>query len=234
MFGSWDFGEMIFRSSILFFTLLLFTRLMGRKQLSQLTFFNYITGIALGSITGSIVIDQNVNLLNGMTGLIWWSMLTIFSGYIALKFRNLRVLIDGQPVIVIKKGKILEEQLDKLRLNIESLTMMLREKQVFSVSDVWTAVFESNGKLSIELRKEKQPITKKDQNIFTVEPMYIPTELVSDGAIIEKNLQESGLTDDWLIGQLKKQNLKIEDVFFIGLEENGTLYIDERNENRKE
>lgn len=139
MLENWDFWEMILRATGAFFVLLIMTRLMGRKQLSQLTFFNY----------------------------------------------------DGQAFIVIKKGKILEGELAKRRLNIDDLSMLLREQKVFSVKDVENAVFEPNGKLSIMLKEEKQPVTKKDQNIFTVAPTYIPMELISDGKVIEKKSKRS-------------------------------------------
>ena len=92
------------------------TRLMGRKQLSQLTFFNYITEIALGSIAADVASESKTHFLNGMTSLVWWTILTILVGFIGLKSASTRIAIDGQPVIVIKKGKILENEPAKLRL----------------------------------------------------------------------------------------------------------------------
>src|SRR5699024_1285793 len=121
------------------------TRLMCRKQLSQLTFFNYITGIALGSIAANIASETNVHFLNGVTSLIWWALLTILVAYIGVKSKRGRILIDGQPVIVIKQGKILENQLKDLQLNMDDLSMLLREQKVFSLADVENAVFEPNG-----------------------------------------------------------------------------------------
>jgi uncharacterized membrane protein YcaP (DUF421 family) len=145
MFGQWDFFEMILRATLSFLVLLVMTRLMGRKQISQLTFFNYVTGIALGSIAADIAGESETPFLNGATSLVWWSILTILTGYIGLKFSKVRVLIDGQPVIVIKQGKILENQLRKLRLNMDDLSMLLREKDIFSVQDVANASFDPMG-----------------------------------------------------------------------------------------
>ena len=166
MLENWDFWEMILRATGAFIVLLIMTRLMGRKQLSQLTFFNYITGIALGSIAADIASESKTHFLNGITSLVWWSVLTILVGFVGIKSARARMAIDGQSVVVIKRGKILENELRKIRLNIDDLSMLLREQKVFSVKDVENAVFEPNGKLSIMLKEGKQPVTKKDQNIF--------------------------------------------------------------------
>src|SRR5690625_1482812 len=98
MLENWDFFEMIFRATSAFLVLLIMTRLMGRKQLSQLTFFNYITGIALGSIAANIASETKVHFLNGITSLLWWSILTILVGFIGLKSSTMRIAIDGQQI----------------------------------------------------------------------------------------------------------------------------------------
>src|SRR5690625_1066171 len=234
MLENWDFFEMILRSTGAFTVLLIMTRLMGRKQLSQLTFFNYITGIAIGSIAANMASETNVHYLNGLTSLIWWSILTILVGYIGLKFARVRVVTDGQPIVVIKEGKILENTLGKLRLNMDDLAALLRQQKVFSVKDVENAIFEPNGKLSIMLKEEQKPLTKQDQNIFTIKPMYIPMDLIADGKVIEKNLKESGVSIDWLNKQLNSLNLNLTDVFYVELQKDGTLYVDKRSDDLNE
>jgi len=234
MLENWDIFEMILRSTGAFTVLLIMTRLMGRKQLSQLTFFNYITGIAIGSIAANMASETNVHYLNGLTSLIWWSILTILVGYIGLKFARVRVVTDGQPIVVIKEGKILENTSGKLRLNMDDLAALLRQQKVFSVKDVENAIFEPNGKLSIMLKEEQKPLTKQDQNIFTIKPMYIPMELIADGKVIEKNLKESGVSIDWLNKQLNSLNLNLTDVFYVELQKDGTLYVDKRSDDLNE
>src|SRR5699024_10960829 len=188
MLEHWNFFEMIMRATGAFIVLLIMTRLMGRKQLSQLTFFNYITGISMGTLAASIASDTNVNYKNGLTSLIWWAILTILAGLISLKFQKARVVIDGQPVIVIKEGKVLEKEMGKVRMNMDDLNMLLREQKVFSVNDVEGAVFEANGSLSIMLKKEKQPVMRQDQTVLGMKPKYMPTNLVADGKVITKKL----------------------------------------------
>lgn len=229
----WHFFEMIIRSTGMFLILLLFTRLMGRKQLSQLTFFNYITGIALGSIAANTILGDKSHLLNGLTSLVWWALLTIIVGFISLKSTKARTVVDGQPVIVIKRGSVLEGELRKLRLSIDDLRMLLREQQVFSMLDVEFAILEANGQLSVLLKEEKQTVTKKDQNIPSTQAKYVPIQLISDGKILNNNLDEAGVTLEWLKKQIKMQNVKVEDIFFAELQKDGTLYFDKRNDQQQ-
>jgi len=229
-----DFFEMILRATASFIVLLILTRLLGRKQLSQLTFFNYITGITIGSIAADIGGESETPFFNGLTSLVWWSFLTFLVGYLGLKSSKVRVIIDGEPIIVIKEGKIFEEELKKSRLNMDDLSMLLREQNVFSVQDVANATFEPNGKLSIMLKPENQPVTKKDQNVLIVKPMYIPMELVVDGKVVEKNLKESGISKEWLKNQLINFKVNMKDVFYVELQKDGSLYIDKRGDDVKE
>ncbi|WP_413024678.1 DUF421 domain-containing protein [Peribacillus frigoritolerans] len=229
-----DFFEMILRATASFIVLLILTRLLGRKQLSQLTFFNYITGITIGSIAADIGGESETPFFNGLTSLVWWSFLTFLVSYLGLKSSKVRVIIDGEPIIVIKEGKIFEEELKKLRLNMDDLSMLLREQNVFSVQDVANATFEPNGKLSIMLKPENQPVTKKNQNVLTVKPMYIPMELVVDGKVVEKNLKESGISKEWLKNQLENFKVNMKDVFYVELQKDGSLYIDKRGDDVKE
>ena len=229
-----DFLEMIIRSTASFLILLLLARLLGRKQLSQLTFFNYITGITIGSIAADIAGESKTPFFEGLTSLIWWSFLTFLVGYIGLKSSKVRLVIDGQPIIVIKDGKILEDTLGKHHLNMDDLSMLLREKNVFSISEVDTAIFEPDGKLTVSMKPAYQPSTKKDQNVISASSKYIPTELIVDGNILHQNLKEVGLSKEWLQNQLNHLHIKMQEVFYVELKEDGTLYIDRRRDEIKE
>ncbi|NLY79248.1 MAG: DUF421 domain-containing protein, partial [Lysinibacillus sp.] len=116
--------------------------------------------------------------------------------------------------------------LKKARLHTDELTMLLREKGVFSFDEDHYAIFETNGELSILKKPANSPATKKDVKADSTIPPYIPTEIISDGKIIEKNLVELNLTEEWVRNKLKKKNVKnVEDVFFAQVLENGSLYI---------
>ncbi|WP_107926999.1 YetF domain-containing protein [Lysinibacillus parviboronicapiens] len=221
-----QFWEMIIRVIFSFFVLLILTRILGKKQLSQLTFFHYITGITLGSIAAQIASQAQTNFLDALIALVWWGVLTYIMTIVTIKSTKARVLIDGKPTIVVQNGLILESALKKNRLHMDELTMMLREQAIFSVQEVQYALLEPNGKLSVLQKTSEQIATKQDVKVDVSPPTYLPTEVVSDGQLIYENLVELKLTEDWLIKKLKKQNIQsVEDVYFAQVQTNGSLYI---------
>ncbi|MGN4127034.1 YetF domain-containing protein [Lysinibacillus sphaericus] len=229
-----NFWEMILRTTLSFFVLLILARILGKKQLGQLTFFHYITGITFGSIASEIASQAETPFLDGIISLIWWSVLTYFMTIITIKSKKARVLVDDKPTIVVQNGLILESGLKKNRLHMDELTMMLREQSIFSVQDVQYAMLETNGKLSVLQRTSEQPATKQDVKADISPPTYLPTEVVSDGQLIYENLVELELTADWLMKKLKKQNVQsVEDVFFAQVQTNGSLYISLKDKARQ-
>ncbi|MBO1911445.1 DUF421 domain-containing protein, partial [Microvirga sp. 3-52] len=148
-FFKFDFWEMIFRTTGAFVALLILARILGKKQLSQLTFFHYITGIAFGSIAAEMAGQTDVKFMNGLVALAWWAVLTLLASYISLKSSNLRIVLDDQPTIVIKEGAIMENAMKKERLHVNDLMMMLREQSIFTLQDVHYAILETNGELSV-------------------------------------------------------------------------------------
>jgi len=221
-----DFLEMISRTTGAFLALLIMTRLMGKKQMSQLTFFNYVTGITIGSIAALIAGDSETPFWNGFVSLIWWSLLTLAVGWISMRFANLRVAIDGQPTIIVKKGTILERAMKRTRLNLDDFSMMLREEGVFSIQEVEYAILEPNGKISVLKKQEQRTPTRRDLRLPISSETYLPSEIICDGRIVEKNLKELGLNAEWLANQLS--GTKPEQVFYAELQADGTLYYQKK------
>ena len=146
--------------------------------------------------------------------------------YVSLKSGKIRNILDGEPTIVIKKGLIQKDSLKKMRLNIDDLTMLLRTNNVFSILDVEYAILEPNGDLSVLNKEAKQLVTKKDMNIELNTEKHIPSEIIVDGKIVYKNLEELGKTKEWINNELKNNKIdSIKDVFYAELQENGQLYI---------
>jgi len=227
-------GEMILRTTLSFFGILILARIIGKKQLSQLTFFHYITGITFGSIAAEISAHEETIFWDGFFSLIWWTILTLLISYISIKSSKARVLFDDRPTILIQNGTIVKNGMKKARLHTDELSMLLREQGIFSFEEVLHAVFETNGELSILKKPSKSPATKMDVKADISIPPYMPTEVISDGVIIKKNLIELDLTEEWLLNKLKKKNVKnIEDVYFAQILENGSLYISLNNGNGK-
>lgn len=220
--------NIFFKSAISFFILLFFTRILGKKQMSQITYFNYITGITLGSIAASVCVDETISLYNGLISIITWSLLTFFISLLSLKSHAARNLFDGEPDIIIKHGELLQDTIKKNLLNIDDITMLLRERNIFSIQDVEYAILEPHGKLSILKKPHLNSATKKDLNIPTNPSEYLPTDIIIDGKIIEKNLVEINKDKKWLEKELKKYNLsisQINQIFYLCLEKDGSIYL---------
>ena len=233
-FFALNFGEMTVRTLFSFFALLILARILGKKQLGQLTFFHYITGISIGSIASQVAAVAETPFLNGMISLIWWAFLTFVVTIISLKSKKARVLFDDKPTIVIQNGRILEFALKKNRLHMDELTMMLKEQAIFSVQDIQFAILETDGKLSVLQKTSAQAATKQDVHANIAPPTYLPTEVISDGQLIYENIVELELTEEWLMKKLKKQKVhNIEDVYFAQIQTNGSLYISLKDNKRQ-
>ena len=211
-----DFWEMIMRTTFAFIVLLILARIMGKKQISQLTFFHYVTGITIGSIAADIAGESETPFLNGIISMIWWAVLTLLMSYIAFKSKKARIILDDQPTIVVFEGKIVEASLKKLRLHLNDLSMMLREQSIFSIKDVHYAILETNGKLSVLKKAGLEAATKKDVNASAQVPKYIPTEVIAEGKITNRNLKELNLDGRMVVRTIEKAGYwKSQNMFFM-------------------
>lgn len=216
----------LIRSVLSFILLLLLTRIMGKKQISQLTFFDYCVSITIGSIAADMSVDQNVKIINGLTSLAIWGIFPILLSFVGLKSRKFQQITDGKPAIIIKHGMVLEESMKKNHLTIDELMLLLREKDVFKLSDVEMAILETNGELSVLKKTSQQPVTPQMIRMVLKEE-EAPTLLILDGQILHKNLSVLGYTEDWLIQELKKLGASnIQEVFLAQVDSNGKFYID--------
>jgi len=216
------------RTFLGFFILLALTRLLGKKQLSQLTIFTYITGIALGSMAGEMVIHSDVKIMNGVIGMALWCALVLLIEFVSLKSARARVLMDGEPAIVIKRGQIIEKALKKQRLNLDDLSMQLRLSQVFSILDVEYAILEPNGELTVMKKPGKDPVTKNDMQIAP-QPAGMPSEIIADGKVVKKNLPELGYTRLELENELRKQGVTdMKAVLYAELQQDRSLHIQKK------
>lgn len=223
-----DFMMVILKTLIGFSVMLILTRILGKKQISQMTFFTYITGITLGNVAASLIVDKGVSILTGITGLLLWAVLAIVVEVISLKSSKARVLLDGEPSIVIKNGVIQRNEMKKARLNMDDLSMLLRNQDIFSITEVDYAILEPNGSLSVLKMPERENVTKADMQIPVSTRKYIPTELIVDGKIVKRNLHEVNLNESWLEQQLQAYGLQSTDVMFAELKSDGTLYVSEK------
>lgn len=216
----------VIRSLISFIVLLLLTRLMGKRQVSQLTFFDYIVGITIGSIAAEMSFDQNVRIINGITSLLIWGLIPFILAIISLKSRTFQQLIDGKPTIIIKNGEILEKSMKKVFLSIDELMLLLREKNIFKISDVEIAILETNGQLSVLKKTSQQPVTPQMLKMV-LKQEKAPTLLIVDGQILYKNLATLGYSEEWLMKEIRKQGAtNTDEVFLAQVSSDGELFVD--------
>lgn len=228
-----NFWEMILRTTLSFLVLLFLARLLGKKQLSQLTYFHYITGITIGSTAAEIASMHETPFLDGLISLIWWAILTILASVVSLNSSKLRNIIDGSPTIIIKNGELSVQALKTSKLHMDDLIMLLREQSIYSIQDVHYAILETNGQLSILKKPAEQSATKQDVKVDVSIPPHIPMEIISDGHIVWKTMEELNLTEDWLMKKLKKKDIEdLSEVFYAQLQSNDSLYICTREENK--
>lgn len=221
--------EMTLRSVVTFVVLLLLTRIMGKKQLSQLSYFHYITGITIGSIAGEISAQSETHFINGFIALIWWFIFTMAMSAILLRWKKARKILDDEPTIIVREGIILERSLKSLRLHMDDVMMLLREQGIFTIKDVDWAIMENNGQLSVLKKAAQLEATRQDVKVAAAAPKYFPTDLIADGKIIHENLTELDLTEEWLMKKLRKKNIAdSEEVFYAQIQSDGSLFIDVR------
>jgi uncharacterized membrane protein YcaP (DUF421 family) len=221
----------IIRSVISFFALLVLIRLIGKQQISQLNFFDYVLGITIGSIASTLSVQVNENMTATLAGMGVWTALAILLAYLGMHNVWVRKVVQGEATVVIENGKILEEHLRKIRIPIEELISELRTQGVFNISDVEFALFEPGGKLSIQKKSPKQPLTPEDMKLAT-QYTGLATNLIMDGVLLTDALKALKLSKAWLQHQLNKQRIEnISDVSLAQLDTSGNLFVDLKGDN---
>ncbi|MDQ6418443.1 DUF421 domain-containing protein [Paenibacillus sp. LHD-117] len=213
------------RTLLAIVVLFIMTKLLGKRQISQLSFFEYITGITIGSIAAYISLDLDENWYLGIVSLIVWVGVSLGIEFLQMKSKLVRDFVDGKSRVIIKDGKILEENLKKERLTADELLEQLRKKNVFQAANVEFAVMEPSGDINILLMKENQPLTPKHLGI-KVGLEKEPQTVVMDGNIMDEPLAIMGLNRDWLDTELEKIGVAIENVFLGQVDAYGQLYVD--------
>lgn len=222
-----EFFDIVKTNLLIFIALFIITRILGKKQLSQLTYFNYVTGITIGSIAANGVNIESNSAYDNYISLACWGIFTLIIAILSMKLPLLKVAFEGEPAVVIKKGKVQKKSLQSLRLTMNDLLMLLRNKNVFNIKDVYYAVLEQNGKLSLLKEESAKQVTKKDVNANISNKTNIATSIIIDGNLIEKNLKEINVEKKWVLEQLKKQGIKnYKSVFYAQIQDDGQLYID--------
>lgn len=219
--------EQIYRTVFVYFLVLVVIRMMGKREIGQLSPFDFVVAIIIAELAVIPMEATDQPIWHSILPLIILGLLEVIMSYATLFSRTLRHIVCGHPQIVIKNGLMLRKEMRKARYNLDDLLGQLREKGITNVSDVEYAVLETSGKLSITLKSQHRPVTPADLGITTAYE-GLPTVLIMDGNVLGQNLKDINLAESWLGEQLSARGLSPRQVLLATLETDGKLFINEK------
>lgn len=223
-------GEVLLRAVLSLIILFLMTKLMGRKQVAQLTPFDYIIGISIGSIAAEFAVNRDTPILDGIVGLVVYSLAAVLISILTDKSLAMRRFFTEKPLLLIQHGKINDRELRKSKMDLNDLLSQCRVAGAFSIDEIEHAVLEPNGQLSILKKAEQSPVTPQQLSL-NVQPAVLCAEVILDGRVMTENLKGIGHDETWLSHALKEQGAPSADQIFLALcDENGTLSVFLRGE----
>ena len=223
-----DYIKVVLVSLFSLLVLFVLAKIMGNKQVSQLTMFDYVIGISIGSIAAEMATELE-NPLKPLLAMVVYALSAYLISVITMKSMKLRRLIFGRSVVLMKNGKIYRNNLKKSHIDLNEFLVQCRSDGYFDISAINTAILEPNGKISILPFPDKRPVTAEDlKTVPTQDNVFY--NVIMDGEILKENLKSSSYDINWLKNELKTQGYKNEkDIFLAILDESGTLNVFENN-----
>jgi uncharacterized membrane protein YcaP (DUF421 family) len=215
----------LFNSIILFFLALIISRYMKKKTLSRATPFDFISYAVIAIIITLISLNTVNNVYFALTTLIVWALMPILLDFASMKSKWVYNLVHGKERVLVKSGKILEDNLSKERITGQEFLQEMRSKKAFNLADVEFALMETSGDISVSFKADKKPVTPHDlgKNVSsTAEPQTV----ILDGNILNEGLVNAGLNHGWLNTQLENKGIALENVFLGQVDSSGDLYVD--------
>ena len=229
-----DFNELLnvtVRAISYLITLFLVTKMLVKKQVSQLSLFDYVIGISIGNFAAEMTINLESNEINGILAVVLFGLFAYIISYVTMKSIVLRRFFMGTPTVIIQDGKILAKSLKKVKFDVNDMLEEVRSAGYFDLSQVEYALMEANGKLSILPKAEYRPLTPKDMNL-KVNKEGLCSNVIIDGKIMHNNLKNINKDEEWLKKQLKVRGYFETSKILLGtVDVNEKLIIYERNYN---
>ena len=197
------------------FSLFVIAKITGHKQMAQLDFFDYITGITIGSIAAELATELE-SPWKPLVAMVVYGFVALGLTIIAHKAPKLRKYINGTPTIIMDNGKIYRKNMKKAKLELSEFMVLCRQKGYFDLNDIETAIFEYNGRITILPKSKNRPLTPEDMNM-SPKKASICTEVIMDGRILHENIKRLGLDLIWLDKELKKQKYHSPKEIFLGI-----------------
>ena len=215
------------RAIILYIIILIIMRLMGKREIGQLQPFEFVISLMIANLATIPMSDTGVPILDGIVPMLGLLAMHLIITLLNLKSARFRFAICGKPNILVYRGKIDENALEKERFTVSELEERLREKDIFSFADVEYVILETNGDISVILKPEKRNVTLEDMNI-QAEYTGIPYNLILDGNVMSDNLRAIGKDYKWLEKQIKKFGIKPENTLIATIDAKGDFFCQEK------
>ena len=224
--------NVIFRALISLVVLFLVTKLIGKKQVSQLSLFDYVIGISIGNFAAEMTINLESEEIYGIIAVIIFGTIAYLVSILCTKSIVLRRFFMGTPTIIIEHGKLLENAFYKVRYDVNDVLEECRIKGYYDLSEIEYAIVEANGELSIMPKDSYKPIVKNDIGIKT-NNVGLCANVIIDGKIMYNNLNLINKDESWLNNKLKISGKNINDILLATVDVNNKIVFYERNKDVK-
>ena len=223
-----DFIIIFFKSMASIGALFILTKIMGKKQISQLNMFDYVNGITIGSVASEISVNLDSHFMHGLLVMIVYTFFSILISYVAEKSIKARRFLTGVPIILVENGKIIENSLKKSKFDINDFLQEARISGYFDISELEYAVMEANGKISFLPKSKYKPLTTNDKKI-KISYKGLCCNAVIDGNIMERNLKLINKNKKWLKSRLKNMGYgSINDLLLVIIDSDEKITVYEK------
>lgn len=222
----------LFRTVVLYLLIILGIRLMGKRQVGELEPSELVFTLLIADLAAVPMQDFGIPLTRGVIPIITLLCVTLLLSLLTMRSIKFRAFICGRPSIVVRDGKLCQQEMVKNRFTLDELSEELRVQGYSDISKVKYAILETNGQLTVLLNAEEQTVTAAQMGLKPKDP-GLPAVIISDGRLLEENLKKRGLDDKWLEKQLARNHVRrVKDVFLLSVDEQGTVFFAEK-EKRK-
>lgn len=224
-----DFLNICFRTILVLIILFFITKMMGKKQISELNFFDYVVGITIGSIAADISLDIEKDMIAGIAALFIYGFISYIISFVSIKSILARRFFIGVPTVLVEKGKIIESGLKKSKIDVNDLLMVARENGYFNLDEIDYALMEVNGNISFLPKEKEKPVTKKDMKIKCSNE-GLTVNAIIDGIYMINNMTAINKDKEWLDHELKVNGYdNYDNILLATIDNNYKVTIYEKN-----
>lgn len=203
----------------------LLTKLMGYRQMSQMSMFDYVNGITMGSIAAEMATSLDTGFEKPLVAMIVYALVSLLLSTVSSKSIKARRMLEGAPLVLLNNGEIYRHNLRKAKIDVSELLVQCRINGYFDISKLQTAILEGNGKISFLQKATDRPLTPADVQLSPQQD-YMVANVILDGKVMEENLRHTGKDEKWLVDQIRGQGAKrIEDVLLASCDSNNKLQV---------